>query len=267
MSSEGVLDKLNKTFESVKFADNSDCILLNRDKKLLRSKSEIPMLEPFSSSFNVSLVSNRKSFVTQSIHLPRNSFSLSKQLSKNQLTTLNQRGQMKLPPLVEINKPMVRVVMENVPVSSLKHVPDGPLLSAKRLNRNVVLRQIETYQLRNPELAFSRLDISDLLKESSRKGNDISMEWLRICRVLDKHRLHIRQLFIGYNLAYLKNYLKFEFGPDSLHLERITRMNYIAYKKLCIDMEIELDEYILMKCFYLSSRQIKELPSTFNNLQ
>jgi hypothetical protein len=264
MFCEGVLDKLNKTLESVKFIDNSDCILLNCDKKLLRNKSEMPMSESFRSSFNASSVRDAKSFVTQSVHLARNSFSLNKQFSRSQLTTLNQRIHAKLPPLIQVNKPTVKIVMESIPINSLKHLPNDPLLITKRSSTSTILRQIETYQLRNPELVSPRFDISDLLKTNSDKRNNALMEWVRICRVLDKHRMNLRQLFIGYNLAYLQNTLKLEFRPDCLHLERITRINYVVYKKLCQDMEIELDEYILMKCFYLSSRQIKELPSTFN---
>lgn len=265
---EGTIDKLNKIWESIRFTDvvGKDGVLLDERKKLFRSKSEVPVLsESFRSSFNESAAKDKRSFVTQSVHLKQNSFALSKQFNRSQLTTLNQRNHIRLPPIPHLNAPTLKIVIENNPVNSLKHVPDNPLLSTGRTNRNAVFRKIEAYQLKNPEVLSAKFDISDLLKNLEQHNDKhldyASNEWLKICKLLDRHRAFLRQLFIGYNLNYLQRILKLEFRPDHLHLEKVARMNYVVYRKLCSDMRIDLDEHTMMQCFYLSSRQLKELPS------
>lgn len=136
------------------------------------------------------------------------------------------------------------------------------------MQRHSVLRKIYDLQLRFPELHASRLNISDLFEESIRsikRESDkdyIYAEWLQMHKVMALSIKPLREVFLSYNLNYLQRKTA-EFTPESSHLERAFKMQFATFKRFCKDMHTTLDEFTLMRIYYVSTRPYKVLPCTF----
>jgi len=206
-------------------------------------------------------------------------------------TELNRVMSMKLPSISTIagpqTLPVIKILIDSASVNPFKFNPSIPLEFPTKMNRYAILREIMLLQLRFPELHTVRFDISDLFemfvkialtdpnveKEASQKKTKkeqevpyeyIYSEWLRIYQTLAKQFKYMREVFISYNLNYLYRTLKLDFTPESLHLEESYLMPFEVFKQICDDMKVQLDEYQIMCCFYLSTRSYKNVPCIFS---
>ena len=273
---EGNIEAISTMFRHIKFIDKlteDRFVIFNQEHKLLKQKHDVNTSE---SVLSVSIPRSLNSIsriqplsVGSSPKLNyRKILNVSSMLSNQRSLqyNLNNKRSSHLLPISHPSTPTLDIFINCIPFQSSQFNPTSTFSYNKSNRSNTLLKKIQCFQLKDPEFASAKFNISDLISNSFKSNTDydsVCLEWIRIYRLLDKHKEYLKQIFIAYNMNYAQNVLRLEFRLDSLHFEKITKLNYVVFKKICSDMSINIKENILMNCFYFSTRALKELPSYF----
>ena len=292
------VDPLSPIFKTLTILNRSHTILIKEKIKRIEKRKKFNIEINNETKINLSNSSKakmKKRMITSSsvkslkeIRIPTSNESKHNNINENEKSKVKARPFTRMQSPIDIRRriftptkilkpvqltayhPVLKISIIPSNINSNHTVHKKPIYPTEKIKRGPMYKKLARLQIIHPNFRSIEFAIKDLVIKNIKllgKENDSNYECLeriKIYKILNNHIVYLKRLFFCYNLYYLSNFVRLEFSPELLYLDKLSTMNYEVFRKICSDLGIFSDSSVLIRIYYLSCKPSKEIPSNLN---